>query len=808
MSRSPEPTSVFSRIRRDRSASPKHRHGDKRRREGDVFHRLGSRGKTTKVERWEIPTWFHMFNSTLIESARVWFDDLPLESIDSYDDLKKAFLTNYLQQKKHIKDSIDIHHIKQREGESTEDFVQRFKIESRHIKGAPKCMRISGFIQIEEIIKARELSHVIKELKQGKDQPKMAKTGETSRKDKAMAILMVQPLGEDNGVEGPMIIDAEIRGSLHTPLACGWRIILENTILLPVKIGDAEHSISTWMNFVVVRLPSPYNGIIGRPGDGQKTLCDLLRRNLDIFTWKPEDITGVPRHLAKHHLIVREGCSLVKQKKRSQEPERNKAIQEEVGKLMDAGIIKEIKMAKEDEEKTAFIISQGIFCYSKMSFGLKNAGATYQRQVDKAFQKKIGRNLEVYMDDLVIKSRMKHEIIRDIDETFKTLKEINMKLNPKKCTFGIEEGVFLGYKVNTKGINKESRKRSLDDGKGCKANVNIFCLSRPQGLEVNYTPMEKLILSRPEIIGRMQKCSIELGEYDIQYRPRTSVKGQILADFIVERPEDDPLDTSMEAKEELPDPWTLFTDGSSCVDAEYEALITGLRITKQIGIKNLQAHVDSRLVANQVNGSYIAKESGMVQYLEKHACRNKIRGRKGNTNRILLANNARGCKENNSRMPRLPSSPPCAKEPVKLTPIMSLWPFYKRRVGIAGSFPKGPERANKSLGEGIKVRLDERIKDWIEKSPRVLWAHRTMIKSSNWDTPFSLTYGTKVVIPTEIGMPTLRKTKKYVVRNNEALEINLDLLEERKEKAAIREARSKTKMEKYYNSKVRKKKLN
>ncbi|GKD42468.1 reverse transcriptase domain-containing protein [Tanacetum coccineum] len=93
-----------------------------------------------KVERWAMPTWCHMFNSTLIGNARVWFDDLPPESIDSYDDLKKAFLANYLQQNKCIKDLVEIHHIKQREGESTEDFVRKFKIESRDVKGAPEVM--------------------------------------------------------------------------------------------------------------------------------------------------------------------------------------------------------------------------------------------------------------------------------------------------------------------------------------------------------------------------------------------------------------------------------------------------------------------------------------------------------------------------------------------------------------------------------------------------------------------------------------------------------------------------------------------
>ncbi|GKE42874.1 reverse transcriptase domain-containing protein, partial [Tanacetum coccineum] len=113
------------------------------------------------------------------------------------------------------------------------------------------------------------------------------------------------------------------------------------------------------------------------------------------------------------------------------------------------------------------------------------------------------------------------------------------------------------------------------------------------------------------------------------------------------------------------------------------------------------------------------------------------------------------------------------------------------------------ERANTSLGEGIKARLNERSKDWVGELLHVLWAHRTMIKSSNGETPFSLTYGTVAVILAEIGMPTLRTTELDLAKNNEALGINLDLIEEKREQAAIQEAKSKTKMEKYYNSKVR-----
>ncbi|GKF28078.1 reverse transcriptase domain-containing protein [Tanacetum coccineum] len=109
-------------------------------------------------------------------------------------------------------------------------------------------------------------------------------------------------------------------------------------------------------------------------------------------------------------------------------------------------------MAKDDEEKTAFHTSQGVYCYTKMPFGLKNAGATYQRLVDNAFEGQVGRNLEVYVDDLVIKSHTEDELVRDIVETFRALRKINMKLNPKKCTFGATEGMFLGYLIEPDGI--------------------------------------------------------------------------------------------------------------------------------------------------------------------------------------------------------------------------------------------------------------------------------------------------------------------------------------------------------------------
>ena len=113
------------------------------------------------------------------------------------------------------------------------------------------------------------------------------------------------------------------------------------------------------------------------------------------------------------------------------------------------------------------------------------------------------------------------------------------------------------------------------------------------------------------------------------------------------------------------------------------------------------------------------------------------------------------------------------------------------------------ERANRSLGEGIKMRLDRHKGRWVEELSHVLWAHRTTIKVSNGDTPFSLVYGTEAVIPAEIGMPTIRTAEVNIATNDDERRIDLDLLEERRERAAIREEKAKSKMKGYYDAKVR-----
>ncbi|XP_071712963.1 uncharacterized protein [Rutidosis leptorrhynchoides] len=164
--------------------------------------------------------------------------------------------------------------------------------------------------------------------------------------------------------------------------------------------------------------------------DTRKQIVQLLVQYMDVFAW----------------LNVNPVLKPVIQKRMGMAPDRVKWLCDE------------IPMAQEDADKTAFHTGKGIYSYIMMPFGLINVGATYQRLIDTAFDKQIGRNLEAFVDDLVIKSTTQERIIDDMRETFDTLRRINMKLNPLRCSFGETEGKFLGYLVTEQGIQANPKK--------------------------------------------------------------------------------------------------------------------------------------------------------------------------------------------------------------------------------------------------------------------------------------------------------------------------------------------------------------
>ena len=109
-------------------------------------------------------------------------------------------------------------------------------------------------------------------------------------------------------------------------------------------------------------------------------------------------------------------------------------------------------MALDDQEKTAFVTPIGNYHYKVMSFGLKNAGSTYQSMMTRMFESLLGKNIKIYIDDMVVKSKVVSEHLGDLRVIFEILISYKLRLNASKCSFGVRSGKFLGYMVTHKGI--------------------------------------------------------------------------------------------------------------------------------------------------------------------------------------------------------------------------------------------------------------------------------------------------------------------------------------------------------------------
>ena len=112
----------------------------------------------------------------------------------------------------------------------------------------------------------------------------------------------------------------------------------------------------------------------------------------------------------------------------------------------------QIPLALDDQEKTAFIIPIGNYHYKVMPFGLKNARFTYQRMMTRMFESLLGKNIMIYIDDRVVKSKMVSEHLGDLRIIFEILRNYKLRLNSSKCSFSVGSGKFLGYMVTHRGI--------------------------------------------------------------------------------------------------------------------------------------------------------------------------------------------------------------------------------------------------------------------------------------------------------------------------------------------------------------------
>ncbi|XP_071916252.1 uncharacterized protein [Coffea arabica] len=324
---------------------------------------------------------------------------------------------------------------------------------------------------------------------------------------------------------------AEVLGDPEVARACyittlkgKEKLVAQTTCLEPWELAEKEERLEMDESLVELPICPERSDRAVKAGAGlseltRKALESLLEEYAEIFAWSADDMPRVPPELAVHKLHVDPSIRPVKQKKRHFAPERNEVVKEEVGKLLEAKIVKEIyyptwlanpvlvkkedrawrmcvdftdlnktcpkdcyplpridqlvdsttgyeifcfldafkgyhqiALDEEDQEKTVFITEYGTYCYTTMPFGLKNAGATYQRLVNKMFRNQIGRNMEVYVDDMLVKSRTQEQFISDLREIFNVLRSSRMRLNPKKCTFGIRSGKFLGYMISKDGV--------------------------------------------------------------------------------------------------------------------------------------------------------------------------------------------------------------------------------------------------------------------------------------------------------------------------------------------------------------------
>ena len=120
----------------------------------------------------------------------------------------------------------------------------------------------------------------------------------------------------------------------------------------------------------------------------------------------------------------------------------------------------QILMALEDMEKTSFITEWGTYCYWVMPFGLKNAGATYQRAANTLFHDMMHKDVEVYVDDMIVKSRDRADHLAALQRFFERIRQFRLQLNPKKCTFGVTSSKLLRHIVNKCGIDVDPEKIS------------------------------------------------------------------------------------------------------------------------------------------------------------------------------------------------------------------------------------------------------------------------------------------------------------------------------------------------------------
>ncbi|XP_073294444.1 uncharacterized protein [Primulina huaijiensis] len=623
--------------------------------------------------------------------------------------------------------------------------------------------------------------------------------------------------------------------------------------------------------------------------------------------------------MAEHHLNILPESHPMKQKKRHFGPEKEKFIDVQVKDLLQAGNIREIQFSTWFSNVVLVPKSTGKWrmCVDFRELNkacpkdhyplpridqLKNAETTYQRLMNKVFEKQLCRNVEVYVDDIFGKSKKVADFISDLEETFATLMCYGIKLDPAKCIFGVKSGKFLGFIVTDRGIkvNQEKVKsvlsmpspRSVKEVKkltGMIASLSRFisrsahrsypffpvlrkarhfgwnekCEQAFRDLKshlaelpvlVKPDPGEKLFvylstteyavssvlikeegydqklvyyvshaLRGPELryseedydslkgIRTDDQVESGVGEYDIEYKPRVAIKAHALSDFLSEMVQPD--EEEIGALKNIPQDENGEADALAKMVASLSEVST--REILQVSWLVLSTEEETLLTLDDSWMTPLIKFIISKELPEDKAQAQKI---KREAHMFVLLNNVLHRRSFHGPLFKCLSSVEvdyvlqeihegCCGEHLRGVALARKtmlagfwWPTITQnsaRVVLACE-----EVVNKIILQASKTRLHDKRKEWVEELPSVLWAYRTTLRTPTQETPFYLVYGSEAVLPVGIGQTSAR-VESYPRDNDQIRAIELDFVEEKRQRALIRMEAYRGRVMKSYNKKVR-----
>ncbi|GKV12333.1 hypothetical protein SLEP1_g23490 [Rubroshorea leprosula] len=476
------------------------------------------------------------------------------------------------------------------------------------------------------------------------------------------------------------------------------QITLEELDLAPTKLDDLKAEVQDPLKEVNLGTETD-SKITFISGSLEPCLHDkiitILHEYKDCFAWDYSEMPGLDRNLVEHELPIRPDFKPFKQPPRRMSPEVTLKVKEEIERLLKVGFIrtskyvewlsnvvlvvkkngklriyvnfKNLNLATPKDEYPMPIADLlvdgaarhrilsfmdghraiGTYEWVVMPFGLKNVGATYQRAMNAIFHDMIGHFMEIYIDDVVVKSNEDEEHLEHLKLAFERMRKHGLKMNPLKCAFGVSAENFLGYLVHERGLEVDQNKaRAVIKAQPPRSKKELQRFLG-QVYVISKTDVIKYMLSRPLLRGRIGKWVLALSEFNLKYMPQKAVKGQALAYFLADHP-----CLEVEADEEKGInlfsinlvPWKLIFDGSStdsmsgagiiiisptslktqlsfqldfsCTNnqAEYEALIIGLEVLVELKVPMVEIIGDSQLILKQLEGEYKCTSLSLAPY--------------------------------------------------------------------------------------------------------------------------------------------------------------------------------------------------